>query len=181
MARCVSHPYPEALSLFSANEGCALLAVNVFLQEYPSALCGVRDKDDLVSDALLTLWHCCERYDAGKGVPLAAFAVKSIRWKLFTKWKQSTLRTENGREVRIPLPVSLCEPIGEGSKVTFADCFPAESGGGRWGSDGLTALLHRERVEKARAAWDAKAPWLRAKCPAMVAELQAVVGEYDTP
>lgn len=179
ITRSSYHPYPDALSLFLANEGCALFAVNVFLQEYPSALSGLRDRDDLISDAMLVLWHCCERYDASKDVPLAAFALQSIRWKLFTKWKQSTLRTENGQKVRIRPSLCLSEPVAEGSQMTFADCVPAESGGGRWGSDGLSALLHRERIEKARVAWDAKAPWLRAKCPGMAAELEAVTGEYS--
>jgi hypothetical protein len=126
---------------------------------------------------MLVLWHCCQRFDPTKGVDLPVFAAKSIQLRLFDRWRQSTLRVENGRRVRLPAFVSLSEPMGEYGGATLVECLPSPSGGGRWGSDALATVLHRERLDEARRGWESKAPWLKAKCPGMAAELVAVLSD----
>lgn len=166
--------HEDALALYRANEGYAQLAVNRFLRDYPKTVSSVIDNEDLLSDACLVLWRCCEVYDVSRATRITTLAFKAIQNRLIDIWKQNNLRIENGEFVSIPHCISLSDPISEGGNVTISDSVPARSGGGNWGSDGLSAMLHVEQLKKARDIWDARDAYRRGRSPDMAAEMEAV-------
>lgn len=163
----------EALAFYNAHTALAVGVVNTFLSKYPGAVSPVRAKEDLLTDALLTLWRCCEVFDHRRGCQLSTLAYGVIFKRLLTGYRRSSCCHVNGQTVPIPASVSLSEPMNDEGTVTLGERLPARSGG-YGGMDGLSALLHRERFDQARRTWEAKPPSLRAKSAEMAAEVQAV-------
>ena len=79
----------------------------------------------------------------------------------------------DGRFAQNPATVSLSEPVNDSGTVTFGDRLPARSAG-YGGIDGLSALLHWDRLDQARRAWESKPPSIKARSLKMTAEVQAV-------
>jgi DNA-directed RNA polymerase specialized sigma24 family protein len=169
-----STSHADALALYQKNEGNIHIAVNRFLRQYPTIISGAYDRDDMISDARLVLWRCCMLYDSGRGARISTLIFDAIYRRLIDRWRKDAVRIENGKYVRVVSPVSLTEPVSEGSTITIEDNLANIQGGGRWGDNGPSVLLHKEMLKKAKAVWESREPSRRAKSPVLASEIFAV-------
>lgn len=100
--------------LFDANQRLVEWAANKLLA---SSLAG-DDRDDVVQDGLMGLWHACQRFDAGRGWQFSTYGYRCVTGYMFHGHRLRVGKNERrGRWVDI---VSFDATIGDGG-ATFAD------------------------------------------------------------
>jgi RNA polymerase sigma factor (sigma-70 family) len=105
--------------------------------------------DELVGEARLVLVEAAESWDAGAGVPFAAYVRQQVRWRLIDLIRHVSGRVrydEDGRvRWRRPEAVSLGDPVPGSDGSTHEETVPAA------GAAPDAALYEAERAAMARA------------------------------